>query len=244
MRDDMPPFGGFSVGQIYAREGLLGILHGKIKTPLLISTKELNANLVTDGNHVLDLLGTGGGELRDVDHTLLTGSELNERTDRDDTGNNTNVGGACNGLEGNGLDDLLGLLGGTGDHGRDEHKTVIVDVDLGTGIGADLLDGLTAGADDLTDLIGIDGDAHHLGSVGAELGTGSGDGLEDDLVKDVVTRGVRGGQRLMDDLGSQTVDLEVHLDRGDTTPVHFSSLIPKMLMFTLAISCLTTSNLP
>ena len=27
-------------------------------------------------------------------------------------------------------------------------------------------------------------------------------------------------------------------------PVHFSLLIPKMLMFTLAISCLTTSNLP
>ena len=27
-------------------------------------------------------------------------------------------------------------------------------------------------------------------------------------------------------------------------PVHFSSLIPKMLIFTLAISCLTTSNLP
>ena len=27
-------------------------------------------------------------------------------------------------------------------------------------------------------------------------------------------------------------------------PVHFSSLIPKMWMFTLAISCLTTSNLP
>ena len=28
------------------------------------------------------------------------------------------------------------------------------------------------------------------------------------------------------------------------TPVNFRSLIPKMLMFTLAISCLTTSNLP
>ena len=27
-------------------------------------------------------------------------------------------------------------------------------------------------------------------------------------------------------------------------PVHFSSLIPKMLMFTLGISCLTTSNIP
>ena len=29
-----------------------------------------------------------------------------------------------------------------------------------------------------------------------------------------------------------------------TIPFHFSSLIPKMLMFTLAISCLTTFNLP
>ena len=28
------------------------------------------------------------------------------------------------------------------------------------------------------------------------------------------------------------------------TPVHFSSLIPKMVMLTLAISCLSTSNLP
>ena len=27
-------------------------------------------------------------------------------------------------------------------------------------------------------------------------------------------------------------------------PVHFGSLVPKMSMFTLAISCLTTSNLP
>ena len=31
---------------------------------------------------------------------------------------------------------------------------------------------------------------------------------------------------------------------NSSIPIHFSSLIPKMLMFTLAISCLTTSNLP
>ena len=31
---------------------------------------------------------------------------------------------------------------------------------------------------------------------------------------------------------------------NSSIPVHFSSLIPRMLMFTLAISCLTTSNLP
>ena len=42
--------------------------------------------------------------------------------------------------------------------------------------------------------------------------------------------------------------LHIHTSRYNglnaPIPVHFSSLIPKMLMFTLAISCLTTSNLP
>ena len=36
----------------------------------------------------------------------------------------------------------------------------------------------------------------------------------------------------------------VKFELNSPIPVHFSSLIPKMWMFTLAISCLTTSNLP
>ena len=42
-------------------------------------------------------------------------------------------------------------------------------------------------------------------------------------------------------MGSEASDTTYGLNHK---PVHFSSLIPKMLMFTLAISCLTTSNLP
>ena len=39
------------------------------------------------------------------------------------------------------------------------------------------------------------------------------------------------------------VDIMV-IELNSPIPVHFSSLIPKMSMFTLALSCLTTSNLP
>ena len=39
------------------------------------------------------------------------------------------------------------------------------------------------------------------------------------------------------------VDIMV-IELSLSIPVHFSSLIPKMSMFTLATSCLTTSNLP
>ena len=35
-----------------------------------------------------------------------------------------------------------------------------------------------------------------------------------------------------------------HSDVNSPIPVHFSLLIPRMSTFTLAISCLTTSNLP
>ena len=35
-----------------------------------------------------------------------------------------------------------------------------------------------------------------------------------------------------------------YTELNSSVPVHFSSLIPKILMFTLAISCLSTSNLP
>ena len=35
-----------------------------------------------------------------------------------------------------------------------------------------------------------------------------------------------------------------HPELNSPIPVHFSSLTPRMSMFTLAISCLTTSNLP
>ena len=38
--------------------------------------------------------------------------------------------------------------------------------------------------------------------------------------------------------------LSLNLELNSPIPVHFSSLIPRMLTFTLAISCLTASNLP
>ena len=40
------------------------------------------------------------------------------------------------------------------------------------------------------------------------------------------------------------VDITQSSELNSLIPVHFSSLIPKISMFTLAISCLTTSNLP
>ena len=64
---------------------------------------------------------------------------------------------------GNALDDLASLLGGLRIGGRDVDAAVVLDVDLDAGIGDDLVDDLSAGADDFADLIGIDGEGDDLG---------------------------------------------------------------------------------
>src|SRR5699024_7337446 len=92
---------------------------------------------------------------------------------------------------------------------------VVLDVDLGAGVGTDLLDDLTAGTDDLTDLVGVDLHLDHLGGVLADLSTGLRDAGQHDLVQDGET-GVPGDlQPLLDAGVGQTVVLQIHLDGGD-----------------------------
>ena len=53
--------------------------------------------------------------------------------------------------------------GGVG--GGDVDGAVVLDVDLGAGLGGDLLDDGAALADDLADLVGVDLHGDHLGGV-------------------------------------------------------------------------------
>ncbi|CAN3989081.1 Guanine deaminase, partial [Dysosmobacter welbionis] len=97
----------------------------------------------------------------------------------------------------------------------DEDGAVVVDVDLGAGVGHDLLDDLAAGADDLPDLGGVDVHGQHLGRVLADLLAGLGDGGQHDLIQDLAPGVIGDVQGLLDDLHGEAVVLQVHLDGGD-----------------------------
>ena len=62
----------------------------------------------------------------------------------------------------------------------------------------------------------------------------------------VILRGEFHGQRILEGYSPWGHRSWTFLKQLSTAhvPIHFSSLIPKMLMFILAISCLTVSNLP
>ena len=92
---------------------------------------------------------------------------------------------------------------------------VVVDVDLGAGIGNNLLDDAAALTDDLADALGVDVHGDHLGRILADLGARLGDAGQHDLVEDLHARVIGDLKGVLDDGHRQAVVLEVHLDGGD-----------------------------
>ena len=93
--------------------------------------------------------------------------------------------------------------------------TVVLDVDLGAGVGHDLLDDAAALADDLADALGVDVHGDHLGRVLADLGARLCDAGQHDLVEDLHARVIGDLESVLDDGHGEAVVLEVHLDGGD-----------------------------
>ena len=97
--------------------------------------------------------------------------------------------------------------------GRDFHRPVVLDVDLGAGLFDDLADHLAAGADHLADL--VDGDLERLDArrVFAEFGARGGQCFRH-FAKDMQSAVFGLGQSDLHDLLGNAGDLDVHLQRG------------------------------
>ena len=94
----------------------------------------------------------------------------------------------------------------------DLDHALVVDVDLGAGLGDDLADHLAAGADDFADL--VLGDLHRLDArrVGRKLLAGVVERLGH-FAEDVGAAVLRLGERGLHDLLGDPGDLDVHLQR-------------------------------
>ncbi len=151
-----------------------------------------------------------------MQEAIGVGEDLDEGAEVRDALDGALVDHANLGLSDQALDDVEGTAHGALVGGRHVDGAVVFDVDLDARLVDDALDGLATGADDDTDLVGLDldgGDAR--GPLGHGL-SGSGQGLEH-LAEDVQTAFASliegGGQHF----AGQALDLDVHLDGGDAT---------------------------
>ena len=127
--------------------------HAQVDTTHLIDLDYLYSNFIADVDNILYLLNTFGVELGDVYQTFFTWSNLNECTEVHQFGNSafiecTNFWIASDGFDHANCTIYVFLL----DAGN-EYITVFLDVDLNVAFCTDLLDYLTTGTDNLTDLV-------------------------------------------------------------------------------------------
>ena len=125
----------------------------------IVDLDDDDLDLVAHVEDVLDLLHAALGDAGDVQQAVLTGQQVHESAERLDGDNATGVLLARLGNLDDELDALDSLVHGLAG-AADKDGAVLLDVDRSAGLILDTADDLTAGTDDVADLVGrnLDGD--------------------------------------------------------------------------------------
>src|SRR5690606_38480465 len=136
------------------------LLAGQADLAVAIDVDDLDDHLVPLVHHVGDLAGALLGQLADVDEAVGAGQDLDEGAELDHPLDHALVELADLRLHGEALDEVDGALQAARVRRGDRHHAGVVHVDGGAGLLHDGADGLAAGADDVADLVRLDGDLH------------------------------------------------------------------------------------
>src|SRR5579872_2177438 len=186
----------------------------QVDTALAVDLGDPNDHLVAELHLVFDAIHAMRSEMQDVHETFFDGQDLHEGTEVHDPFHDSGVHFADFDVARNVFHHALRLLAGIGVRRRDEYAPVVFDVDLGAGLGDDLVDDLAAWADDVFDLVGMDLQHEHAGCELGEAAPRSGNRFAQ-LVDDeqaALTRLFHGPAH---DIDRDAADLDVHLHRGD-----------------------------
>ena len=121
---------------------------------LLVNLKQLDIDFLSNCKDILYVLSLVPGNFRNVEKAFLAGKDLDKGTEFEDGNDLSMIGLADLGNCTDALDPIVSLLHGLCIVGSDIHDTLsvnFVDIDDGTGLGLDLLDGLTTLSDDCSD---------------------------------------------------------------------------------------------
>ena len=193
---------------------LVDDLHGQPRLAAVIEAQKLDVDLLALLDDLADRRRAPGRQLRDVHQAVLGAEEVHERAEVHDLDDLALVDRADLGLRRDLLDAPQGRLDRLALGGGDLHRAVVLDVDLGAGLGDDLADHRAARADHLADLVGRDLDGLDARRVLAELGARRAQRLAH-LAEDVHAPLARLVERDAHDLLGDAGDLDVHLQGGD-----------------------------
>ena len=145
-------FGGFLV----AEPGAAGHFHAAF----FVDSEALGGDDVAFLDDVFNVFGAAFGEFGDVDESVLAGEHFHEGAELGDGNNLAGVNLAHFDLLEHALDHRLGALQTFRLGGVDVDGAIVLDVDLGAGLGLDALDVLAARSNEFADAIRWDLDGN------------------------------------------------------------------------------------
>src|SRR5690606_20964278 len=165
-------------------------------------------------DHIGGLGNAVGSQLRNVNQTVARAEEVHESAEVRGLDDRAFVDFADFRFGNDRMNPLLGGFDFLAVRRCDLHRAVIFDVDLGAGLFHDFADDLAARTDNITDLVGRD--VHHFDarSEFAEFFTRGRKSLRH-FAENVDATALGLFQSDLHDLFGDTVDLDVHLQRGD-----------------------------
>src|SRR6185312_12902140 len=189
-------------------------LHGKTKASTLIAVNQLDLHAIALLDHVLGLLGALVAHLRDVHQAFGAGHDLDERADRRRRLDEPLVGLADHRFGGDRLNHLPRTFHRLAADGRDRDDAIVVDGELGARLVLDAANGLALRSDEVADLLGADLHRDDTRRKGRQLVAALRQRLVH-LAEDVHAAFFRLRQRFLENVQIESLDLDVHLDRGD-----------------------------
>ena len=179
----------------------------------IVDLDDDDLDLVAHVEDVLDLLHTTLGDAGDVQQAVLTGQQIHEGAEGLNGDHATGVLLARLGNLDDELDALDGLIDGLAG-AADKDGAVLLDVDRSTGLVLDAADDITAGTDDVADLVGRNLDGNDARGGAARGVARLGDHIEH-LLKDVGATLLGLLQGAGQDVKGKAGGLVVHLQSGN-----------------------------
>lgn len=170
-----------------------------------------NLEFIADFDDFARIIDVFPVKTRNVAKTISIAEEVHEGAVILDAVDRTFVDFAYLGFSHDILDHLFGFIDHIALHVIDGYIATVLDVDLDVvALGDDVIDDFSACADDVSDLVWVDGEVGHLRRVFAHIVSWGGDSSFDDF-SDFRARFGGLGESFAQDFAGDAVDLDIHL---------------------------------
>ena len=174
---------------------------------MVVDFYNLNNDFVANSNYIFNLFGALNIKLGNVNKAFLAGCNFNKCAEGHKACNLTTIDRTNFRVVSNGFNYHKSTLCIFAVNSSNKYLTIIVDINFTFTVCLNLLNNLTTGTNNFTNLVGVNGGGKHFGCILGNFCTGFSNSLKHNFVKDVVSCLVCFSKSFLNDFRCKTMNL-------------------------------------